>query len=141
MWVAELGCDAGHRFEGWFASREDFEAQQGRGLVSCPSCGSSAVERCLSAPRLNLGAQPASPRPVESRVEPRVQLRELLQALRDGSEDLGRRFPEEARRIHAGDAPERAIRGQASGAELEALLDEGIAVLPLPDLENIAPTH
>lgn len=137
MWVAELACEAGHRFEGWFATREDFEAQRGRGLVSCPSCGSSAVERCLSAPRLNLGAQPASPPPAE----PRVQLRELLQALRDGSEDLGRRFPEEARRIHAGDAPERAIRGQASGAEIEALLDEGIAVLPLPDPETVAPSH
>jgi hypothetical protein len=143
MWVAELACEAGHRFEGWFASRDDFESQRGRGLVSCPTCGSGAVERCLSAPRLNLGAAPAAtaaaaPAPP---APPAVQLRQLLQMMRDGSEDLGHRFPEEARRIHAGDAPERAIRGQASGAELEALLDEGIAVLPLPDPEAIVPTH
>lgn len=127
MWVAELGCEAGHGFEGYFGSKDDFESQRGRGLVSCPVCGSAQVDRRLSAPRLNLGAAPAE-----------ADLRQLMQRLRQGSEDVGKRFPEEARRIHQGDAPERAIRGQASADEVEALLDEGITVLPLPDLD---PTH
>lgn len=127
MWVAELGCEAGHGFEGYFGSREDFESQQARGLVSCPVCGSARVERRLSAPRINTGA----PAPVD-------ELRSLVQRLRAGSEDVGQRFAQEARRIHEGDAPERAIRGQASRDELASLLDDGIPVLPLPDLD---PAH
>jgi len=139
MWVAELGCPLGHGFEGFFASREAFESQRERGLVRCPQCDSAEVERRLSVPRLNFGAEAApAPAPVPASA---ADLRELVARLRAGSEDLGRRFPEEARRIHAGEAPERAIRGQASGEELAALLDEGIAVLPLPDLEGLTGTH
>lgn len=129
MWVAELACPNGHGFEGWFGSREDFESQRGRGLVQCPQCGSAAVERRLSAPRLNMGAaEPAPPKPDG-------KLRELMAALLANTEDLGKGFAAEARRIAQGDAPERAIRGQVSVAECEALLDEGITVLPLPALD------
>lgn len=142
MWVAELGCAQGHGFEGFFGSRDDFEAQQARGLVRCPVCDSAQVSRRLSAPRLNLGAEapvktPQAPAPADER----ARLRELLAQLRARSEDLGSGFAAEARRIHHGEAPERAIRGQASGDEFAALLDEGIAVLPLPDPDSLAPTH
>lgn len=138
MWVAELGCPLGHRFEGFFGSRDDFESQAARGLVRCPQCDSPEVERQLSAPRLNLGAeQPAAPREPTPR-----ELLSLLHAhLRANTEDLGRGFAAEARRIHAGEAPQRGIRGQASREEFEALADEGIAVLALPDPDSLASTH
>lgn len=149
MWVAELHCARGHVFEGWFASREDYEGQQQRRLVSCPHCGDAQVERRLSAPRINLGAgRPVEPSakdmdaPVAtSTAASPVNLRELIVALRAASEDLGQNFADEARRIHRGDAPDRAIRGKADAAELESLLDEGITVFPLPDPEWISPTH
>lgn len=136
MWVAELGCALGHGFEGFFASREAYESQRERGLVRCPQCDSPDVERRLSAPRLNFGAEQP-----QQKAPDMPDLRELVARLRAGSEDLGKRFPEEARRIHAGKAPERAIRGQASGEELAALLDEGIAVLPLPEVDDLARPH
>jgi hypothetical protein len=157
MWVAELRCAQGHGFEGWFASREAFEGQSERGLVSCPRCGSQQLERRLSAPRLNLGAaapkQPPTQPPTQPPQQPQRQLhhqepagsaaplRELLAHLKAGSEDLGERFADEARRIHRGQAPERAIRGKASGAQFEALLDEGIEVLALPDPDLLSPAH
>ncbi len=148
MWVAELGCPQGHAFEGWFGSRADFEAQRQRGLVSCPQCGSTSVERRLTAPRLNLGAAPAhdaapSVAPQQQAqtaqghalapgVPAMAELRELMARVRAQTEDVGTRFAEEARRIHAQEAPDRAIRGQATAREVEALLDDGIEVLPLP---------
>lgn len=153
MWVAELRCAQGHGFEGWFASREAFEDQSERGLVSCPRCGSQQLERRLSAPRLNLGTAAPKQPPKQPPTQPQRQLhhqepagsaaplRELLAYLKAGSEDLGERFADEARRIHRGQAPERAIRGKASGAQFEALLDEGIEVLALPDPDLLSPTH
>lgn len=153
MWVAELRCAQGHGFEGWFASREAFEDQSERGLVSCPRCGSQQLERRLSAPRLNLGTAAPKQPPKQPPTQPQRQLhhqepagsaaplRELLAHLKAGSEDLGEGFADEARRIHRGQAPERAIRGKASGAQFEALLDEGIEVLALPDPDLLSPTH
>lgn len=126
MWVAELACEADHGFEGYFGSKADFESQQARGLVTCPVCGSAQVARRLSAPRINVGA-PA----------PRAELREAIARLRAGSEDVGTRFATEARRMHEGELAPRAIRGQARGDELQALLDDGIPVLPLPDLDPV----
>jgi hypothetical protein len=126
VWVSDLQCAAGHGFEGFFPSREDFEQQRERGLVSCPHCGSSEVSPRLNAPRLNLGAEPA-PSP-----------RELVAQLKAGSEDIGHRFAEEVRAIHEGRARERRVHGQASGEEFLGLLEDGIPVLPLPDLE---PAH
>ncbi len=143
MWVAELACAHDHAFEGWFGSREDFDAQLERGLVQCPSCGSAQVQRRLSAPRLNLGAatvEPVQVKPVPA-PSPETLLRELVAAVRAASEDVGAAFAAEARRIHQGEAPERAIRGQASAEEFVALQDEGIAVWPLPALGGDGPAH
>lgn len=147
MWVAELGCPQGHAFEGWFGSRADFDSQRGRGLVSCPQCGSANIERRLTAPRLNLGASPSDKAPSDVAEVPApppgsaplaakqaisAELREFMARVRAQAEDVGARFADEARRIHAQEAPDRAIRGQATAHELVALLDEGIEVLPLP---------
>lgn len=139
MKVLNLHCGQGHVFEGWFAGEDDFQAQLGQGLLECPMCGTHEVRKALSAPRLNLGARaPASP--PSSEAAPGSAPRAALQAawlsaarrIMAESEDVGARFAEEARRMHYGEASQRAIRGQASLEETAQLLDEGIAVLPLP---------
>ncbi len=135
MKIFDLQCGAGHRFEGWFASAEDFTAQRTRDLVACPSCGTQEVDRIPSATRFNTGApQPATPGTKEQ--DPLALAQKLYSRMLDElltrSEDVGTEFPAEARRIHYREAPERMIRGQASQEEHEALVDEGIAVLRMP---------
>lgn len=150
--VFNLSCAADHRFEGWFASGEDFDAQRGRGLLSCPLCGSSDVSKQLSAPRLNLHAQPEARRGKPAREGVSVSavqdgapqqvamlsqqqqdaLRALIGEVLASTEDVGERFAEEARRIHYKETEARAIRGVASREEAEALVDEGIEVAQLP---------
>ena len=136
MKVLNLQCSHSHDFEGWFASEDDFQGQLARGLVECPMCGDTAVSKMLSAPRLNLGAAA----PAESRQDvvsvPQNELQvawlKMVRHVMANTDDVGERFAEEARRIHYGEAEQRGIRGQASVEETEALLEEGIGVLPLP---------
>lgn len=139
MKVLDLQCASSHVFEGWFASEEDFASQRERGLVACPMCGESAVSKKLSAPRLNLG----SPRPKEEAKQEQVATVDADTALQAAwlgmarrilanTEDVGERFAEEARRIHYGESEQRGIRGRASQAETESLVEEGIAVMQLP---------
>ena len=139
MKVLNLHCGQGHVFEGWFAGEDDFQAQLGQGLLECPMCGTHEVRKALSAPRLNLGARaPASP--LSNQAAPASAPGAALQAawlsaarrIMAESEDVGARFAEEARRMHYGEASQRAIRGQASLEETAQLLDEGIPVVPLP---------
>jgi len=145
MKVLDLQCSASHVFEGWFGSEEDFRSQLERGLVECPVCGDIQVTKKLSAPRLNLGAaEPAAPTkrsapPARQEVVAAAPAAELqaayLRMVREvlaKTEDVGERFVEEARRMHYGETQERGIRGQATPDETKALLEEGIAVLPLP---------
>jgi hypothetical protein len=136
MKVLNLQCSHGHGFEGWFASEDDFQGQLGRGLVECPMCGDTGVVKLLSAPRLNLGAtEPAAPKQdVVSTPDAAMQAAwlKMVRHVMANTVDVGERFPEEARRIHYGETEERAIRGQASREETEALLEEGIGVAPLP---------
>lgn len=144
MKVLDLHCHEGHVFEGWFASEDDFQSQNQRGLVQCPWCGDSSISKRLSAPRLNLGAKPPASAPSKPTTNPggqdSVALPPALQAawlelarkIAANTEDVGARFADEARRMHHGETEERAIRGQATPDEAAQLLDEGIAVLPLP---------
>lgn len=140
MLVLNLSCEQEHRFEGWFGSADDFASQQDRGLVSCPVCGASQVQRLPSAPRLNVShlrsttpAAATEPPADEARLQQlqRTAL-QAVQKLLAKTEDVGERFAEEARRIHYGEAKERGIRGQTSADEAQALAEEGIAILPLP---------
>ncbi len=138
MKVLDLQCGEQHRFEGWFGSEDDFLDQCERGLVECPICGDASISKRLSAPRLNLGNARADP-PVVSELLALPEPAQALQAawlaaarkIVAATDDVGTRFAEEARKIHYGEAKERGIRGQASRAETEALIEEGIAVLPL----------
>ncbi len=132
--VLDLICDQEHRFEAWFASSTAFENQQARGLVECPHCSSHQLRRLPSAPYVqrSSASQPSAP---EARPDPRQVLHKLMEAVRQSaqnSEDVGQRFAEEARKIHYGDAEDRAIRGQSRPEEIRSLLDEGIPVLPVP---------
>ncbi len=145
MKVLDLQCRQGHVFEGWFASEDDFQGQLRDSLVQCPLCADAHISKRLSAPRLNLGArQPASessapvaPLPSVnsttevSGVDLQAAWLSLARKVFASTEDVGPQFAQEARRIHHGEAEQRAIRGRASPEETVQLLDEGIAVLPL----------
>jgi hypothetical protein len=139
MIVYELICADEHRFEGWFASAEAFEHQRGSGLVACPVCASPMVDKLPSARIRRGGAQSeerpsAAPVPKETPVGQRstMTLASFIDHVLQNSEDVGVRFPEEARKIHYGEAPRRGIRGIASRDDAEALAEEGIPVVPLP---------
>ena len=133
MKVLNLRCVHDHRFEGWFASGEEFESQSGRGLVECPICGDNAISRLPSAPRLNVSALREQPPPQPARPAQAAWLKALRHMV-ESTEDVGERFPEEARRIHYGEVAERAIRGRATPADAQALRDEGIEVMAFPSL-------
>ena len=142
MIVYDLECGGGHRFEGWFASKNDFTGQSERGLVSCPKCGAQEVRRVPSVTRFNSGAIEPQEKPAPAQSSEfagkdpaaiaQILYSRLVDEMLQKSEDVGRAFPAEARRIHNQEAPARSIRGQATDAEHAQLLDEGIAVLRLP---------
>jgi len=146
MIVFDLICGAGHRFEGWFGSSADFSAQKDRDQLSCPNCGSSNVQRIPSASRVNLGAPepkapPASPPARTPEMEGKdpfaiaqMLYSRMLDELLTKTEDVGKKFPDEARKIFYEEAPARGIRGEATPEEHEELLDEGIPVARLPVL-------
>jgi hypothetical protein len=149
-----LACDAGHEFESWFASGAAFDVQAGRGLVTCPICGSAKVGKAIMAPavaRKDKGAIEASPETstaskpqAEQKVvmfsERERQLRDMIRALRkhvsENADYVGRRFPDEARQMHNGEIEHRSIWGEASHEEAKALEEEGVEVHPLPVLPD-----
>ena len=160
MKVLNLQCSHQHSFEGWFASEDDFQSQLVRGLVECPMCADQGIQKMPSAPRLNFGAQQAlstaaSNAPVASAASApdasaastelvasasgagpsNEQQAAFLKALRHvvaNTEDVGDKFASQARRMHYGEEEARNIRGQASPREVIELIEEGIAVIPLP---------
>lgn len=121
-----LVCDEGHHFESWFRDSASFEAQAAQGLIACPFCHSTKVARDVMAPHVA--------RVQEDDVALRRAIRELREKAIAGAEDVGDRFPSEARRIDEGDAKPRPIRGRASFEEAKALLEDGIEILPIPGL-------
>ena len=149
MIVFDLLCGAGHRFEGWFGSAEDFASQRDRSLLSCPACGSPRVSRVPSATRANLGApEPKAAAKPEKTPEmegkdpfaiAQMLYSRMLDELLTKSEDVGKEFPSEARKIFYKETAARAIRGQATNDEHQDLLDEGIPVarLPIPPTDKL----
>ncbi|KQT54002.1 MULTISPECIES: DUF1178 family protein [unclassified Aureimonas] len=127
-----LRCEAaGHAFDGWFRSGEDFDGQAQRGLVSCPVCGSTSVGKALMRPAV-AGTREA-PTPAEM-AKVAETLQRMGREVRASADYVGPNFAEEARRIHYGEADERRIYGEASPVEVKGLMEEGIAALPLPPL-------
>jgi len=121
-----LCCTHGHRFDGWFCSNEDFEKQRANGLVTCPVCDSSQIEKALMTPALrNKDRQDLA-------LMQRWQ--EVARKIREKSEYVGKNFADEARKIHFGEAKTRPIYGEARGEEIVGLLEDGVEVVPLPPL-------
>lgn len=154
--VFDLQCEHGHVFEGWFRSDENYDEQQAQGLLSCPVCSSTEITKQLSAPRLNIShlkqerSVPAradsDKRAVAAPSEKELaQLQaQFMQQLRGAvkeADDVGEQFADEARRIRDGEARERSIRGVASTEELRDLHDEGIEVMPIPDILDDEQLH
>jgi hypothetical protein len=151
-----LACERGHEFESWFASSSAYDKQAKRSLVACPMCGSTKVEKAIMAPRLARGDEaidvpptppapaptpaPQGPAPVAMISPQERELRAKLKELRDhlikNSENVGRKFPEEARKMHYGEVEHRSIYGEASPDEAKELHEEGIEVHPLPILPD-----
>lgn len=143
MIVFDLVCaPLGHRFEGWFASSDDFAAQQDRGLVSCPQCDSTQVSKAPMAPALtrkgNQRAEaPAGPAVMSGPVPQELQqvmarLATMQAEALKASTWVGADFAEQSREMHYGEREVETIHGQATLDDAKALLEEGIAVMPLP---------
>lgn len=138
MIVFDLGCPNQHRFEGWFASNDDFERQLRRKLVACPLCGNTGISRVPSASYVKTGNERPARRAAATAGPQQYAnigsevLTRLVEHIVENTEDVGPAFPEEARKIHYREVPERRIRGTASREEVEALKDEGIEVVALP---------
>jgi hypothetical protein len=148
-----LRCERGHAFESWFQSSAVYETQEKRKLVNCPSCGSAKVERAIMAPQIvsrksRDRAQPvpaaateattpaSTPLMMAQERELRAKLRELRDHIVKNADNVGERFPNEARKMHYGDIEHRPIYGEASPEEARSLIDEGVEVSPLPVLPD-----
>jgi hypothetical protein len=146
-----LRCECGHTFESWFQSSSAYGSQHKRHLVTCPACDSATVEKAIMAPRLGSKSTKAAPEPATApdasaaasplAMAPEAQelaakLRELREHVEKNAENVGRQFPQEARKIHYGDSEHRAIYGQATAEETRSLIDDGVEVMPLPLLPD-----
>ncbi len=152
MILFELKCARNHRFEAWFRNGDAYEQQAGSGLIACPVCGDSSVEKAPMAPHLLKGrSMPAraaeeNPTPLPEQAAPldadAAKLHTILKALhahvQENCDYVGEQFPEEARKIHYGETEARAIYGEANQEDAEALRDEGISfsILPVLPREN-----
>ncbi|CCD99163.1 DUF1178 family protein [Bradyrhizobium sp. STM 3809] len=152
-----LRCERDHTFESWFQSSSAYESQVKRKLVECPTCGSTKVEKAIMAPRIvsKKGREavpaPAAPAPVPTQEvippgptsllmaqerELRAKLKELRDHIVKNADDVGERFPTEARKMHYGETEHRPIYGEASLDEARELIEEGIEVAPIPVLPD-----
>jgi hypothetical protein len=155
-----LVCERRHEFEIWFKNSADYDAQRKRALVTCPACGSAKVEKALMAPSLGRGSKKGASAPESERIPPpaeasspgepktpvamlspqerefRAKLKELRDHLTKNAENVGGKFPEEARKMHYGEIEHRSIYGEASPKDAKELLDEGVEFHPLPTLPD-----
>ncbi len=156
-----LVCDRKHDFEAWFQSSADYDKQRKRALVSCPACGSTEIEKAIMAPALGRASKrrdaamvsnaPAAPaaEPAQAVAEAapvamlspqekefRAKLKELRDHLTKNADNVGKKFSEEARKMHYGEIEHRSIYGEASPDDARALHEEGIEFHPLPVLPD-----
>lgn len=146
-----LRCERGHEFESWFQSSSAYDSQHKRGLIACPICESTKVDKAIMAPRIvgkgKKKSEPQQPDAIPadaaqtSTMVMSPQERELVTKLRElrdhvlkNADNVGNKFPDEARKMHYGDIEHRAIYGEATAEEARELIDEGVEVAPLPVL-------
>jgi hypothetical protein len=147
-----LACDKGHQFESWFADSSAYDKQAKRKLVTCPQCGSAKVDKTIMAPQIATSKKRAkapieAPAPAAAENTPvamispqeqefRSKLKELREHLTKNSDNVGTKFPEEARKMHYGEIEHRSIYGEATPQDAKEMLDEGIEFHPLPILPD-----
>lgn len=134
-----LRCDNGHDFDGWFAGSADFDKQVESGFLTCPVCNSTKVSKSLMAPQVTTARKQESRKAAlvdKAQREAMDKLRKAVAEIRANAEDVGERFPDEARKIHYGESEERGIIGEANADEVRDLLEEGIEIMPLPILPD-----
>jgi hypothetical protein len=151
-----LRCERGHGFESWFQSSAAYESQEKRKLVNCPVCGSAKVERAIMAPQIvskksrdrapapapapaattDVTAPASTPLLMAQERELRAKIKELRDHIVKNADNVGERFPNEARKMHYGDIEHRPIYGEASPDEARSLIEEGVEVSPLPVLPD-----
>jgi hypothetical protein len=129
-----LHCEHDHAFDGWFRNSEDFEKQKKRGLVSCPSCGSSSVDKALMAPSVSTGRKKEKMALAMNAAQKKAmaELKALTEKMRENADYVGDKFAEEARKIHFGEADQRGIYGEATAEEAKSLAEDGVEFMPLP---------
>jgi hypothetical protein len=129
-----LACEHEHEFEAWFRNNDDYEGQRGRGLVECPACGSTKVEKALMAPAVSTGRKKEKIALAmgDAQKQAMAQLRAIGAKMRENADYVGDRFAEEARKIHFGEADARGIYGEATPDEARALVEDGVDFLPIP---------
>ena len=147
-----LRCERGHDFESWFQSSSAYDSQRKRGLVTCPACDSAKVEKAIMAPQISrkaksktaeapVAAPAAETTPTQLVMSPQeralvTKLRELRDHVVKNADNVGKKFPEEARKMHYGESESRAIYGEATSEEAKSLVEEGVEVAPLPILPD-----
>jgi hypothetical protein len=150
-----LACNKGHSFDSWFQDSAAFDKQAKRGLVTCPHCGSAKVEKAIMAPRLSSSARkrkspvetPDAPADKAQGIQPvammspqekefRTKLKELREHIVKNADDVGQKFPEEARKMHYGETEHRSIYGVATPEDAKELAEEGIEFHPIPILPD-----
>ena len=134
-----LSCEKAHEFEGWFSESADFDRQKASGYLTCPVCGSADVSKVLMAPAVSTARQKEDTQALAvstAQKQALVKLKDAIREIRASSEDVGEKFPEEARKIHYGETEARGIIGQASPVEVKSLIEEGIEITPLPVLPD-----
>jgi hypothetical protein len=152
-----LRCERGHAFESWFQSSSAYDSQVKRKLVSCPACGSAKVDKAIMAPQIvgkkgreseatasapvpaaptDVTAPASTPLLMAQERELRAKLKELRDHIVKNADNVGERFPTEARKMHYGDIEHRPIYGEASPDEARSLIEEGVEVSPLPVLPD-----
>jgi hypothetical protein len=139
MIVYHLRCKNDHEFESWFQSSKAYDKQVKSGSVECPICASTRVSKAIMAPNIVTKAAVSTSHLEKKTVAKNAQSQafaKMATAIRNHVESnfdyVGEKFPEEARRIHYGEADERGIYGEATNDETKALLEEGVEVAPLP---------
>ncbi len=132
-----LICENAHEFEGWFSESADFDRQVASGFLTCPVCNSGSISKSLMAPSVATARKKDEMQAVAmdtARREAFLKLKQAVAAIKANSEDVGARFPEEARKIHYGEADARGIIGKATAEEARSLVEEGIEIAALPIL-------
>jgi hypothetical protein len=129
-----LSCDHDHEFEAWFRSNDDFDRQKKRGLVDCPTCGSTKVQKALMAPAVSTGRKREKIALAMNDMQKKAmaEMKALSEKIRENADYVGDKFAEEARKIHFGETDARGIYGEATLEEAKSLAEDGVGFMPIP---------